>query len=612
MLILACWILIGWPGFFLTGAAAEANSTVAAGRMESFVLTNSVAFPGTRHECWVYVPAATAAISPAALLVFQDGETYLKPDGKAVPGWLERLFTEGGLEPAVALFVNPGEIAEDGKPAGRVKCDRSREYDSLGKRYALFLLEDLIPQITNRFALNVSEDPRKRVLVGRGSGGTCAFTAAWERPNFFGGVICQDGEFVNIRGGDVYPDWIRRTEPKPIRVYMEARKDDADSASGRRWQANQDLMHALNYMGYDLRWREVRESPGSVEAEQFLREAIRWVLRSDPAGKAEEGRPRHSESSVAALVPNTGLTNEWEQVVERMGRTWAPCSDAEGNLYFNNQNFDTSLIYRLEHDQKFPTVWLARMPKIQDMEFGADGWLYAAVQGASRGSNSANSGRIIAINPTNQVVETIVTNVEPWAITVSPAGWIYFTEYRSNLLGGVPARGRDLARPRMQAAGDSTPLGLALSPDGRQLVVSSQNGFAAQAWTVQDDGSLQGLGKWLNLRSNPDASSAYTYAVNSDVSGRWWLLSEAGVEIFERDGTPIGLISRPWVSGSSLARQQATNGVLRSVTRPTVSSLSMAFTFAGPDHSWLYVCTGDRIHRRRTSSQGFATVAGKR
>ncbi len=44
-----------------------------------------------------------------------------------------------------------------------------------------------------------------RAICGLSSGGICAFTVAWERPDYFHKVLSHIGSFTDIRGGHVYP-----------------------------------------------------------------------------------------------------------------------------------------------------------------------------------------------------------------------------------------------------------------------------------------------------------------------------------------------------------------------------------------------------------------------
>ena len=58
--------------------------------------------------------------------------------------------------------------------------------------------------------------PEQRAICGISSGGICAFTVAWERPDAFRKVLSHVGSFTNIRGGDVYPaSFARRQQADP-------------------------------------------------------------------------------------------------------------------------------------------------------------------------------------------------------------------------------------------------------------------------------------------------------------------------------------------------------------------------------------------------------------
>jgi enterochelin esterase-like enzyme len=113
------------------------------------------------------------------------------------------------------------------------------EYDGLGDTYARFLLEELLPHIAADQKLNLSANPNDRAIAGSSSGGICAFTAAWERPNAFRRVFTSVGTYVGLRGGNVYPTLIRKTEPKPLRVFLQDGSHDQDIYGGNWFLANQ-------------------------------------------------------------------------------------------------------------------------------------------------------------------------------------------------------------------------------------------------------------------------------------------------------------------------------------------------------------------------------------
>src|SRR5215813_12901432 len=104
----------------------------------------------------------------------------------------------------------------------------------------------MLPEVGK--TLNLRQD-----AAGRAIGGICAFTAAWERPDLFSKVLSHVGSFTNIRGGDVYPGLIRKTERKPIRVFLQDGSGDLDNLHGSWPLANLQMAAALKHMDYDYK-----------------------------------------------------------------------------------------------------------------------------------------------------------------------------------------------------------------------------------------------------------------------------------------------------------------------------------------------------------------------
>src|SRR5438093_12865916 len=123
----------------------------------------------------------------------------------------------------IGIFINPGNNPSE-------RAQRSVEYDTLSDRYARFLEKEILPEVGK--TLNLRQDAAGRAICGISSGGICAFTVAWERPDLFSKVLSHVGSFTNIRGGDVYPGLIRKTEKKPIRVFLQDRSGDHDNLVG--------------------------------------------------------------------------------------------------------------------------------------------------------------------------------------------------------------------------------------------------------------------------------------------------------------------------------------------------------------------------------------------
>lgn len=234
-------------------------------------------FDGTTRDYWVYVPKQYDGKSPACVMVFQDGEWYQdeKRDFR-VPVVFDNLIHKGEMPVTIGIFINPGvftETLERGKP----KSNRSFEYDTLSDQYARFLLEEILPEVGKTHRL--TDDPEGRAIGGISSGGICAWTVAWERPDAFRKVLSHVGSFTNIRGGHVYHALIRKTEPKPIRVLLQDGSGDLDNAHGNWFLANQEMAAALKFAKYDYKTEFGEGGHNGIHGGAILPDSLRWLWR---------------------------------------------------------------------------------------------------------------------------------------------------------------------------------------------------------------------------------------------------------------------------------------------------------------------------------------------
>jgi enterochelin esterase family protein len=265
-------------------ADSQRQEGVPVGKVTRHELRSRV-FEGTLRQYYLYVPAQYQADQPAAVMVFQDGHAYVSEDGPArATIVLDNLIHQGEIPVTIALFVNPGVFADTiegrqdwstGKKGGT--SNRSVEYDTLSGDYARLLETELLPEIGKKF--NLTKDPEKRVICGASSGGICAFTVAWERPDLFRKVISHIGSFTNIRGGHVYPALIRKEKKRPIRVWLQDGRKDLDNAHGNWWLANQQMAKALAYAKYDYHFVPTDGDHSINDGGRLLPDALRWIWR---------------------------------------------------------------------------------------------------------------------------------------------------------------------------------------------------------------------------------------------------------------------------------------------------------------------------------------------
>lgn len=273
------------PKEYSLGPDSQRKEGVPKGTVTRHVWKSAV-YPGTIREYHVYVPAQyrKEGSEPAAVMVFQDGHAYVSENGQMRTTIVfDNLIAAGGMPVTIGIFVNPGWFAEEIKepqnwktPPG-VRSNRSVEYDSLDAKYAEFLEKEILPAAGKE--LRLAEDPALRAICGMSSGGICAFTAAWERPDLFGKVLSHIGSFTNIRGGHVYPALIRKTEKKPIRVFLQDGSNDLDNEHGNWPLANQQMAKALQFADYDAQFVYGEGAHNGNHGGAILPDSLRWLWR---------------------------------------------------------------------------------------------------------------------------------------------------------------------------------------------------------------------------------------------------------------------------------------------------------------------------------------------
>lgn len=238
-------------------------------------------FAETERDWWVYVPAQYRADKPACVMIFQDGSAYVGFG----PTVFDNLIAKGDMPVTAAVFINPGSFADNRRPPA---AERSYEYDSLSPQYAKFLLEEILPEVEKTTKLR--HDAESRAVAGLSSGGICAFTVAWERPDQFSKVLSWIGSFTGIasgktlkEGGNNYPVMIRKTKPsKPIRVFLQDGDSDLDNENGNWPLANQEMAKALAFAHYDSQFVFGHGAHSMTHGRAILPDSLRWLWRTTP------------------------------------------------------------------------------------------------------------------------------------------------------------------------------------------------------------------------------------------------------------------------------------------------------------------------------------------
>lgn len=262
------------------GPDSERHEGVPVGKVTDHEWKSQI-FPGTVRRYSVYVPAQYTGKEPAAVMVFQDGHSYVNEKGKfRAPIVMDNLIHKKEMPVTIGIFIDPGHKKET-LPEKRgwepQPENRSFEYDTLSDQYARFLLEEILPEVGKTCKL--TDDPDRRAICGISSGGICAWTVAWERPDQFRKVLSHVGSFTNIRGGHVYHALIRKTPKKPIRVFLQDGSGDLDNAHGNWPLANQEMAGALKFAKYDYDFVYGTGGHNDTHGAAILPDSLRWLWR---------------------------------------------------------------------------------------------------------------------------------------------------------------------------------------------------------------------------------------------------------------------------------------------------------------------------------------------
>ena len=262
------------------GPDSKPKAHAPKGKVEGPIVWESKVFPGTKRDYYLYIPAQYESAKAAALMVFQDGHQYVNTERDyRVPIVFDNLIHAGDMPVTIGLFINPGHRGNQKPKTPWKSNNRSFEYDSLGDQYARFLIEELIPEIEKRYSLTKNRE--MRAICGVSSGGICAWTVAWERPDYFSKVLSHIGSFTNIRGGHVYPALIRKTDNKPIRVFLQGGSNDLDNQHGNWPLANQQMAAALKFKKYDYKFVFGDGGHTHRHGGSILPGSLRWLWRKD-------------------------------------------------------------------------------------------------------------------------------------------------------------------------------------------------------------------------------------------------------------------------------------------------------------------------------------------
>jgi len=461
----------------------------------------------------------------------------------------DNLIHEGAMPVTIAIGVSSGTVSSiaDGE---NPRFNRSFEFDGLNDSLARCVVEEIFPEVEKHttpdgLPIRLSQNPDDRCAGGASTGGIGAFTLAWERPDLFHRVFSAIGTFVCMRGGDRYPVLVRKTEPKPIRVFLQDGENDewmGGPEVGDWWMSNQTLDRALEFAGYEHEHVWGTGPHSGKHGTAIFPDAMRYLWQDWPKPVLAQTDKTQNVVLKAILDP----ASPWQLLPDAGKACEHLAVNPRGEIFFHD--------LKLGHTRKVGVEGgIGEAPDISvrsPFAFSADGHPMAA------------------------------PSIEDTCLTVTSNGRIYATESSAGKVWLNQS-----GRPKtLLDQGLNHPAGIALSPDGLWLAVMESQSHWGYSYRVKADGTVDAKQRyyWMHVPDFADDSGAGSMCFDRD--GYLYVATRMGVQVFDRNGRSRGILPLPAGEATSLC-------------------------FGGANFDTLFVTSGDQLYRRHMKAIGVPSFA---
>jgi len=543
---------------------------VPQGEVFSFQVNDSEIFPGSVNTISVYVPDQYDASKPACVYVGLDGLGY------NCVNVFNNLIAKKEMPVTIAIGISPGFVPGTDSSMEDPRWNRSFEFDGVSDLFCRFLIEDVFPVVEKQktkkgLEIKLSKDPNDRCAGGGSTGGVGSFSLAWQRPDQFRRVFSAVGTYVAMRGAEEYHVLVRKTEPKPIRIFMQdGHSDQCFGDVGDWWMSNLSLKRSLEFAGYDVNWVWGTGPHSGVHGTQVFPDAMRWIWRDYPAPVTAKPNPNYSPF-FNQVIPEG---SEWARVAEKIQKPVAIFAAPENAVYCV--------------DSKSAAIWkfLENAEPKKAVELPAETKSVKAFCGASAGDGTIFLGGSFGIftlkNGTNW--QKFADGLDVSGLTVLANGNLYATEAKAGKLWFFKADGsRELVAENLSA-----PVGIGALPDGQWLDVMESNTHFGSSFRLEADGKPT-MGQrifWFHVPASEDGLGSGKCAFDAD--GKLYAATKIGVSVLDRNGRTRLILPSPLRGGQAFIDD---------------------LCFGGTDTQSLFILTEGQIFARKVKPRGVPNFA---
>jgi len=168
-------------------------------------------------------------------------------------------------------------------------------------------------------------------------------------------------------------------------------------------------------------------------------------------------------------------------------------------------------------------------------------------------------------------------------MTGTKAGTLYCTVPNDSAVYIVDAEGMS----RKVADGIAEPTGIRLSADEGTLYVADGAGKHIHTFRVEKDGALTCREVYSTFQLPPGKKASGATGMTLDTTGRLYVATTLGVQVFDTQGRLAGIIAKP-----------------------EAGEITTVY-FGGPEGDLLFAACGEKLYARKLKAKGAATLAEK-
>ena len=353
------------------------------------VYVSSGHYPEAEFRYKVHVPDITGLRTGYGLGLHISHDGLLMSETNA----LDELAKTGDAPYCVSVGIFPGTLPSKGN--GDERGLRMLNYDMFTPDYPDFVIEELIPYLTEKYSLPISPDPDLHMVSGGSSGGISAWNMAFYRSDYIHRVYMASPSFLSMGRGRELPALMRKCETLPVKVYMEYSENEPDDYFGSSLCAAMDAYKALKFAGYDV---ACAYYPGEGHSSRYgdyktalRRETVLWKNWRYEKIAVKKVSPRMEQIISPDLgwekadeMPDTPELTTWRGVAERVtalsadGRRLYAADPANGCVYAYTMNRGAPCGRYNFASLHMPTDF--GCPGAYDIVVGSDDRVYAATE----------------------------------------------------------------------------------------------------------------------------------------------------------------------------------------------------------------------------------------